>query len=280
MRRRPVLRRKPSATGPTPWRKLNRTRKAAWVWQCWTQAVAWHWGGDRTNALPCAALSSSPWRPGCWHWSTKVVSAWTHACSTRGGAGGVFPVSGPKAGARGGLTVGELCAATVSLSDNSAANVLLARHGGPAALTAWLRSQGDSITRLDRNEPSLNEATVGDERDTTTPLAMLHTMQRLVLGNSLSPSSRATLQRWLIETSTGDQRLRAGAPGWKVGDKTGTSGSSGTANDIGVLWPPAGGAPVLVSCYLTQSTARPEQRDAAIAQVARAVLAARQYQAQ
>lgn len=190
------------------------------------------------------------------------------------------PVSGPKAGAGGGLTVGELCSATVSLSDNSAANVLLARHGGPAALTAWLRSQQDSITRLDRNEPSLNEAAVGDERDTTTPLAMLHTMQRLVLGTALSPSSRATLQRWLIETSTGDQRLRAGAPGWKVGDKTGTSGSSGTANDIGVLWPPAGGAPVLVTCYLTQSTAHPEQRDAAIAQVARAVLTARQYQAQ
>ncbi len=189
------------------------------------------------------------------------------------------PVSGPKAGAGGGLTVGELCSATVSLSDNSAANILLARHGGPAALTAWLRSQGDSISRLDRMEPMLNEAAVGDVRDTTTPLAMLYTMQRLVLGNALSPTSRATLQRWLIETSTGDRRLRAGAPGWKAGDKTGSAGASGTANDIGVLWPPAGGAPVLVSCYLTRSAARPEQRDHAIAQVARAVLAARQEHA-
>lgn len=184
------------------------------------------------------------------------------------------PISGPKAGARGGLTVGELCSATVSLSDNTAANLLLARHGGPAALTTWLRSQGDSMTRLDRNEPTLNEAAVGDDRDTTTPLAMLQTMHRVVLGDALSPTSRATLQRWMIETSTGDKRLRAGAPGWKVGDKTGSASSSGTANDIGVLWPPAGGAPVLVTCYLTRSTASPEQRDAAIADVARAALAA------
>jgi beta-lactamase class A len=184
------------------------------------------------------------------------------------------PVSGPKAGAGGGLTVAELCAATVSLSDNSAANVLLARHGGPAALTAYLRTLGDQTTRLDRNEPTLNEAAIGDVRDTTTPQAMVQTMHKLVLGPVLTPSSRATLQRWLIETSTGDKRLRAGAPGWKVGDKTGTAGSSGTANDIGVLWPPGGGAPVLVACYLTQSKAPPEQRDAAIAAVARSALAA------
>ena len=185
------------------------------------------------------------------------------------------PVSGARAGDGGGLTVGELCAATVSLSDNTAANVLLARHGGPAGFTAFVRSLGDEVTRLDRTEPTLNEAAVGDPRDTTTPLAMLQTLQKLVLGNALSPTSRAWLQRWLVETSTGDKRLRAGVPGWKVGDKTGTAGDSGTANDIGVLWPQGGGAPVLVTCYLTRSMASPEQRDAAIAQVARAVAAAR-----
>ena len=186
------------------------------------------------------------------------------------------PVSGPRAGNGGGLTVGELCAATVSLSDNTAANVLMARHGGPAGFTAFVRSLGDGTTRLDRTEPTLNEAAVGDLRDTTTPLAMLQTLQKLVLGDAFTPASRAWLQRWLVETSTGDKRLRAGVPGWKVGDKTGTAGDSGTANDIGVLWPPGGGAPVLVTCYLTRSAAAPQQRDAAIAQVARAVAAARE----
>lgn len=186
------------------------------------------------------------------------------------------PVSGARAGDGGGLTVGELCAATVRLSDNTAANVLLARHGGPAAFTAFVRSLGDQVTRLDRTEPALNEAAVGDPRDTTTPQAMLQTLQKLVLGDALTPTSRAWLQRWLVETSTGDKRLRAGVPGWKVGDKTGTASDSGTANDIAVLWPPGGGAPVVVTCYLTRSKASPEQRDAAIAQVARAVVAARQ----
>ncbi|ART48557.1 ACA family class A beta-lactamase [Acidovorax carolinensis] len=186
------------------------------------------------------------------------------------------PVSGPRAGDGGGLTVGELCSATVSLSDNTAANVLLARHGGPAGFTAFVQSLGDGITRLDRTEPTLNEAAVGDPRDTTTPLAMLQTMQKLVLGDALTTLSRAWLQRWLVETGTGDQRLRAGVPGWTVGDKTGTASDSGTANDVAVLWPPAGGAPVLVTCYLTRSTAQPAQRDAAIAQVARAVATARE----
>lgn len=185
------------------------------------------------------------------------------------------PVTGPRAGHGGGLTVGELCAATVSLSDNTAANLLLVRHGGPAAFTAFVRSLGDGITRLDRVEPALNEAAVGDPRDTTTPLAMVQTLHKLALGDALTPASRTWLQRWLVETSTGDKRLRAGLPGWKVGDKTGTAGDSGTANDVGVLWPPGGGAPVVVTCYLTRSTASPEQRDAAIAQVARAVAAAR-----
>lgn len=186
------------------------------------------------------------------------------------------PVSGERAGEGGGLTVGELCAATVGLSDNTAANVLLARHGGPAGFTAFVRSLGDATTRLDRNEPTLNEAAVGDPRDTTTPLAMLRTMQKLVLGDALTPASRTWLQRWLVATSTGDQRLRAGVPGWTVGDKTGTAGDSGTANDIGVLWPPGGATPVLVTCYLTRSIAAPVQRDASIAQVARAVAAARE----
>lgn len=182
------------------------------------------------------------------------------------------PVTEKHTGA-GGITVGELCEATVTLSDNTAANLLLARHGGPAGFTAFVRALGDTHTRLDRNEPGLNEALTGDPRDTTTPLAMLQTMRRLVLGDALSPASRAILTQWLVDSKTGDKRLRAGVPGWKVGDKTGT-GANGSSNDVGVLWPPGGGAPVLVTCYMTGVPAAPEVRDAAIAQVARHVVQA------
>jgi len=182
------------------------------------------------------------------------------------------PVTERHVGA-GGITVAELCEATVTLSDNTAANLLLARHGGPEGFTAFARSLGDAVTRLDRNEPTLNEALPGDPRDTTSPIAMLHSLRTLVLGQALSPASRAQLTEWIVHNKTGDKRLRAGVPGWKVGDKTGT-GDRGSSNDIGVLWPPGGGAPVVVTCYMTGVPAAPQVRDAAIAQVARHVAAA------
>ena len=176
------------------------------------------------------------------------------------------PVSGPRAGGDG-MTVGELCEAAITRSDNTAANLLLDSIGGPAALTAFARSIGDRVTRLDRNEPTLNEATQGDPRDTTTPAAMLADLRALLLGEHLSYASREQLTAWLAANKTGDTRLRAGLPkAWRVGDKTGT-GERGTSNDIAVVWP-EGRAPILVVAYLTGATqATATQRDAAIAQV-------------
>lgn len=184
------------------------------------------------------------------------------------------PVTEKHAGSAG-ITVEELCEATVTLSDNTAANLLLARHGGPAGYTAFVRSLGDTVTRLDRTEPALNEALPGDPRDTTSPAAMARTLQRLALGDALSAASRARLVAWLVGNRTGDRRLRAGVPGWRVGDKTGT-GALGSSNDIGLLWPPGGAAPLVVACYMTGGApAAPEVRDAAIAQVARQAAALR-----
>ena len=76
------------------------------------------------------------------------------------------PVTEPRVG--GTLTVAELCEAAVTQSDNAAANLLLARHGGPEGFTAFVRSIGDEWTRLDRMETELNSAIPGDPRDTTT----------------------------------------------------------------------------------------------------------------
>ncbi|CAB3733322.1 class A beta-lactamase [Paraburkholderia rhynchosiae] len=165
-----------------------------------------------------------------------------------------------------GMTVAELCKAAITLSDNTAANLLLASFGGPAALTAFARSLGDGITRLDRNEPTLNEATPGDPRDTTTPNAMLGNLRELVLGERLSSSSRAKLLAWLAANETGGARIRAKLPkDWGVGDKTGT-GDHGTANDVAILWPPGRG-PVLVAVYLTETAGNAARCNAAIADV-------------
>jgi beta-lactamase class A len=139
-------------------------------------------------------------------------------------------------------------------------------------LTAYVRSLGDTITRLDRVEPDLNEAVPGDPRDTTSPAAMLSNLHSLILGNVLSAASRDQLSRWLIANKTGDARLRAGLPsGWRVGDKTG-SGGRGSTNDIGIMWPPER-APMMIAVYLTETSKSDEQRNATLAAVARAVAA-------
>ena len=171
----------------------------------------------------------------------------------------------------GGLSLGELCEATLTTSDNTAANLILAQHGGPAAVTAFVRHLGDTVTRLDRNEPSLNRWHPGELRDTTTPRAMLQTLHRLVLGTALMPASRAQLQRWLVANTTGGDRLRAGLPpAWRVGDKTGT-GNGGISNDVAVVWP-FGHAPLLVTAYLSQCPADGPARDVVLARVGRLLL--------
>ncbi|MBV9980213.1 class A beta-lactamase [Bradyrhizobium sp.] len=180
------------------------------------------------------------------------------------------PVTKDHAGGEG-MTLAEICEAAMTLSDNTAANLLLSTLGGPGGLTAYARTLGDSATRLDRIEPDLNEAVPGDLRDTTTPAAMLSNIRALVAGNALAPASRDRLIGWLVGNKTGDARLRAGVPrDWRVGDKTGT-GERGTANDVAVLWPSGGRSPVFVSVYLTGSSPDGAHRNATIASVGEAV---------
>ena len=177
------------------------------------------------------------------------------------------PITEKHAGG-GGMTVGELCDAAVTLSDNTAANLLLDSFGGPAGLTAHMRSLGDGVSRLDRRETALNEAAPGDPRDTTTPAAMLGLLRDTVLGTALSPSSRAQMAAWLVANKTGDKRLRAGVPaGWRVGDRTGTGGNNAT-NDVAVIWPP-GRAPIVVAAYYAEARASEDERNAVLAEVGR-----------
>jgi beta-lactamase class A len=150
-----------------------------------------------------------------------------------------------------GMRVAELCAAAIEYSDNTAANLLLKIVGGPAVLTAYARSIGDTGFRLDRSEPILSSAIPGDARDTTTPAAMAATLQRLALGDALAAPQRELLSSWLHGTTTGTDRIPAGVPAnWQVGHKTGT-GDYGTANDVAILTPP-NRAPLILALYFTQ----------------------------
>ncbi len=177
------------------------------------------------------------------------------------------PVTEKHVGAPG-MTLAELCHATITLSDNTAGNLLLDSFGGPAGLTAFVRTLGDEATRLDRRETELNQAIPGDPRDTTTPAAMLEDMRTLLLGDALSPASRQQLGEWLVAATTGGKRLRGGFPqDWRAGDKTGTS-DNGVTNDIAIAWP-RGRAPLLVTAYYAESKVPQETRNAVIAEVGR-----------
>lgn len=177
------------------------------------------------------------------------------------------PVTSRHVGAPG-MTIAALCEAAITLSDNTAANLLLSSIGGPNSVTTFVRSLGDPVTRLDRTEPELNLGSPGDIRDTTTPNTMLTTMHKLLLGSALSTISRVHLLGWLRACRTGADKLHAGFPAdWQLGDKTG-SGSHGETNDVAIVWPP-GRKPLLVTAYYAGSSADTAGRNAVLASVGR-----------
>jgi beta-lactamase class A len=170
-----------------------------------------------------------------------------------------------------GMTIGELCDAAITRSDNTAGNLLLKSFGGPAGLTGFLRTIGDPVSRLDRTETALNYHDRPDDlRDTTTASAMLKNLHNLVFGNLLSPSSRSQLVAWLITNKTSDNRLRAGLPrGWLVGDKTGVNDDkNGNLNDVAVAWR-ANWSPMIISAYCQIPAITADQRNAVLAEIGR-----------
>lgn len=162
------------------------------------------------------------------------------------------PVTQPKLAA-GGMRALDLAEAAQLTSDNVAANLLLRLLGGPAGFTEWLRSEGDTVTRIDRWEPEMNRVPPGDPRDTSTPAQFCATNRRLLTtGEALSEGSRQRLLGWMEATRTGRKRLRAGLPRhWRAGDKTGTGMNPempDRLNDVAIVWPP-GRAPWLVAAF-------------------------------
>lgn len=170
-----------------------------------------------------------------------------------------------------GMRIGELCAAAITLSDNTAANVLLKHLGGPQAVTDFARQLGDTVTRLDRYETELNRPSPDGLSDTTTPHAMLGNLQKLLLSDALSESSRSTLTAWMLGAVTGKHLVRRGVPAdWRVGEKTG--GSSSQSNDVAILWPP-GRPPLLVAVYYQHAAKDSHEGSVVLASVGRLVAA-------
>ncbi len=168
------------------------------------------------------------------------------------------------------LDIVTLARAAQTESDNGAANILLRRIGGPAVLTAFWRSLGDGVSRLDRYEPALNTSHDGDPRDTTTPAAIAGSLRMILTGAVLKPASRDMLIGWMEGTQTGLKRLRARLPkGWRAGDKTGTMNGAAYAdktNDLAIVWRPARAEPFILTGFFE---GKADSAEAVLAQAAR-----------
>ncbi|MFG2918286.1 class A beta-lactamase [Kitasatospora sp. NPDC048298] len=173
-----------------------------------------------------------------------------------------------------GMKLRDLAAASIQYSDNTAANLVIAELGGPAAVQRSLRDLGDSTTNVDRTEPTLNEATPGDTRDTSTPRVLAADLRRYVLGDALPEDRRGLLTDWLVGNTTGGPYVRAGVPAdWRIGDKTGNAGY-GTRNDIAVAWPSGGRSPIVIVVLSDRGKAGATSDDALIAQATKTVVSA------
>ncbi|GAB3444157.1 class A beta-lactamase [Phycicoccus ginsengisoli] len=171
-----------------------------------------------------------------------------------------------------GMTLRAIGDAAVRYSDNSAANLVLRRLGGPQGLKGQLRELGDRVTEPSRWETSLNQATPGDSRDTSTPRALAEDLRAYAVDDALDPADRDLLNGWLRDNTTGDELIRAGVPdGWVVGDKTG-SGGYGTRNDIAVIRPP-GRAPIVLAVLSSRQEEEADYDDGLIAEAAELVVA-------
>ncbi|GAA4649947.1 class A beta-lactamase [Kistimonas scapharcae] len=164
------------------------------------------------------------------------------------------------------ITLEQACVATLQMSDNSAANIILKQIGGPEALTQYLRDLGDTTTRLDRYETELNEARPGDPRDTTTPNAITATLNALLFGKALSSEAQKQLTQWMKDNQVADSLLRSVLPaGWQIADRSG-AGGYGSRGITAVVWA-ENHAPFIVSIYITQTNASFEQRNEAIVNI-------------
>ncbi|WP_050468843.1 class A beta-lactamase [Herbaspirillum chlorophenolicum] len=178
------------------------------------------------------------------------------------------PVTEKAVGA--GLSVSGLCAAALQYSDNTAGNLLIRELGGIGAVNEYARNIGDESFRLDRMETEINSAVPGDDRDTTTPLAMAQSLQRLVLGEILPPLQRRMLVDWMRGNTTGGTRIRSAMPSdWVIADKTG-GGDYGTTNDVAVIWP-GSESPVILAIYFTQTVQDAPPRNDVVATAARII---------
>ncbi|MEC6830689.1 class A beta-lactamase [Photobacterium toruni] len=165
------------------------------------------------------------------------------------------------------MTLAQLCHATMLTSDNTAANLVLNNIGGPQSVTQFIRTLDDKTTRLDRIEPTVNNVSATEQRDTTTPIAINSTLYRLLYGNALSEQARIQLKHWMMENKVSKPLLRAALPvGWHIADRAGYDSTYGSRGITAAVWQ-QDKQPIMISIYVTQTGKPITELNAAIAKI-------------
>lgn len=168
------------------------------------------------------------------------------------------------------ISLEDACSATMLTSDNTAANIVLEAVGGPSDLTLFLRNLGDQFSRIDRWEPELNEGKPGDVRDTTTPNAVVATLNELLNGTLLTESSQSQLKTWMMDNQIAGKLFRSVLPtDWKIADRTG-AGGHGSRGITAMVWPKHS-APIIIAVYITETEASFKQRNRIIAEIGKLI---------
>jgi beta-lactamase class A len=218
-------------------------------------------------------------------------------------------------GDRAQFTVQYLLQQAAGNSDNTATDALVRLVGGPEKVTAILGRMNLRDVRVDRLVQQLLPDSVGltnfgpelvdrqkyeealgqipdavkkaamerfltDPRDTATPEGMIDLLVKLQSRQLLSEDSTALLLKFMTDSPTGQQRLKAGLPpGWSIAHKTGTGadvlGIGIAANDVGLISSPTGKR-IAIAVFISGSKAPLEQRESVISAVASAVSQAMQ----
>lgn len=169
-----------------------------------------------------------------------------------------------------GLSLQALAEAAMTYSDNAAANLITKKLGGPKMVTSFARAIGNPSFNMEHYEGNLN-SNLNNHEDSSTPKDMAMSLQKLTLGDVLTPSQQTQLVAWMRNNTTSYQRVRQATPlGWNVADKTGT-GNYGIANDIGILWSPLC-KPIVLSIYTARNKADAKHRDDIVASTTNIVM--------
>ena len=167
-----------------------------------------------------------------------------------------------------GLTLAEICEAALRVSDNTAANLVIAELGGIDAFRDSLRAIGDDVTEPARLETELNIFSPDSPADTTTPRRLAKDLELYLLGDLLSDEKKSLLATWMSDNAITDDLIKAGVPkGWKVLDKSGAGINYVTRNDVAVIYPP-NKKPIVVAIMTRRNEESARFDSALVAEVA------------